>query len=136
MPDNNYDFIEIGSSGLRRSGGYIDEEFLPQLRGVKGFKVYREMRDNDPVVGAMLYAIDKVITRLDWRIEGEDERTKVFVQECLDDMSDSFDSTLQNILSMLVYGWSYHELVYKIRGGLTGDAKTNSRFNDNRDRLA
>jgi len=132
MPDNNYDFIEIGSSGLRRSGGYIDEEFLPQLRGVKGFKVYREMRDNDPVVGAMLYAIDKVITRLDWRIEGEDERTKVFVQECLDDMSDSFDATLQNILSMLVYGWSYHELVYKIRGGMTGDAKTNSRYNDNR----
>ena len=125
-------FIEIGSSGLRRSGGIINEEFLPNLQGVKGFKVYREMRDNDPVVGAMLYAIDKVITRLDWTVEGDDERTTVFVQECLDDMSDSWDATLQNILSMLVYGWSFHELVYKIRGGQTNDPRTHSRFSDNR----
>jgi len=126
------EFTELGSSGLRRSGGIINEEFLPNLQGVKGFKVYREMRDNDPVVGAMLYAIDKVITRLEWHVEGEDERTATFVQECLDDMSDSWDATLQNILSMLVYGWSFHEVVYKIRGGLTGDAKTNSRFKDYR----
>jgi hypothetical protein len=135
MPDTNnkpMDFGEIGSSGLRRSGGFINEEFLPQLQGVKGFKVYREMRDNDPVVGAMLYAIDKVITRLEWRVEGDDERTAVFVEECLNDMSDSWDATLQNIMSMLVYGWSFHEIVYKIRRGPTGDARTHSRYADNR----
>ena len=90
------------------------------------------MRDNDPVVGAMLYAIDKVITRLEWRVEGEDERTAVFVDQCLNDMSDSWDATLQNILSMLTYGWSFHELVYKIRRGPTGDARTHSKYNDNR----
>jgi len=137
MPESNAgshrdEFIELGSSGLRRSGGTITEEFLANLQGVKGFKVYREMRDNDPVIGAMLYAIDKVITRLEWHVEGEDERTATFVQECLDDMSDSWDATLQNILSMLVYGWSFHEIVYKIRGGLTDDPRTNSRFKDHR----
>jgi phage gp29-like protein len=137
MPNDNVgshkdEFIELGSSGLRRSGGTITEEFLANLQGVKGFKVYREMRDNDPVIGAMLYAIDKVITRLEWHVEGDDERTAVFVQECLDDMSDSWDATLQNILSMLVYGWSFHEIVYKIRGGLTDDPRTNSRFKDHR----
>ena len=137
MPENEVgshrdEFIELGSSGLRRSGGTITEEFLANLQGVKGFKVYREMRDNDPVIGAMLYAIDKVITRLEWHVEGEDERTATFVQECLDDMSDSWDATLQNILSMLVYGWSFHEVVYKIRGGLTNDPRTNSRFKDHR----
>lgn len=137
MPENEVgshrdEFIELGSSGLRRSGGTITEEFLANLQGVKGFKVYREMRDNDPVIGAMLYAIDKVITRLEWHVEGDDERTATFVQECLDDMSDSWDATLQNILSMLVYGWSFHEVVYKIRGGLTNDPRTNSRFKDHR----
>lgn len=134
MPDDSkpMDFGEIGTSGLRRSGGYINEEFLAQLQGVKGFKIYREMRDNDPVVGAMLYAIDKVITRLEWRVDGEDERTAAFIDECLHDMSDSWDATLQNILSMLVYGWSFHEIVYKIRRGPTGDAKTHSRYSDNR----
>ena len=130
--DNKYNFLEIGSSGLRRSGGYINEEFLPNLQGVKGFKVYREMHDNDPVVGAMLYAIDKVITRLEWHVEGEDERTAQFVDECLKDMSDSWDATLQNILSMLTYGWSFHEIIYKIRRGPTGDPKTHSSYSDNR----
>ena len=130
--DSSSDFGEIGSSGLRRSGGYINEEFLANLQGVKGFKVYREMRDNDPVVGAMLYAIDKVITRLEWHVEGEDERTAVFIEECLNDMSDSWDATLQNILSMLIYGWSFHEIVYKIRRGQTDDARTTSRYKDNR----
>ena len=125
-------FLEIGSSGLRRSGGYINEEFLSNLQGVKGFKVYRDMHDNDPVVGAMLYAIDKVITRLEWHVEGEDERTALFIDECLNDMSDSWDSTLQNILSMLTYGWSFHEIVYKIRRGQTGDPKTHSKYHDNR----
>ena len=134
MPDaeHKYDFLEIGSSGLRRSGGYINEEFLANLQGVKGFKVYREMHDNDPVVGAMLYAIDKVITRLEWHVEGEDERTAVFIDECLNDMSDSWDATLQNILSMLTYGWSFHEIVYKIRRGPTGDPRTHSNYKDNR----
>lgn len=132
MHADNYDFAEIGSSGLRRSGGTINEEFLAQLQGVKGFKVYREMHDNDPVVGAMLYAIDKVITRLEWHVEGEDERTAMFVDECLHDMSDSWDATLQNILSMLVYGWSFHEIVYKIRGGHTNDPRTNSNYKDYR----
>lgn len=130
--DRGSAFLEIGSSGLRRSGGTINEEFLPNLQGVKGFKVYREMRDNDPVIGAMLYAIDKVITRLEWKVEGDDERTALFVQECLDDMSDSWDATLQNILSMLVYGWSFHEIVYKIRRGQTNDARTTSNYSDNR----
>lgn len=132
MHEEASDFRELGSSGLRRSGGYINEEFLPQLQGVKGFKVFREMHDNDPVVGAMLYAIDKVVTRLEWHVEGEDERSAVFVDECLNDMSDSWDATLQNILSMLVYGWSFHEIVYKIRRGATGDPKTQSRHKDNR----
>ena len=134
MPEgkDNTAFLEIGTSGLRRSGGYINEEFLQNLQGVKGFKVYREMHDNDPVIGAILYAIDKVITRLEWHVEGEDPRTVEFVDECLNDMSDSWDSTLQNILSMLVYGWSFHEIVYKVRRGYTNDPKTHSRYSDNR----
>jgi phage gp29-like protein len=131
MPEAS-DLYEIGSSGLRRSGGYVFEEFLPNLQGVKGFKVYREMADNDPVVGAMLFAFDKIITRLEWHIEGDDERLKVFVQECLDDMSDSWDATLSNILSMLTYGFSFHEIVYKIRDGYNDDAKRNSRYSDGR----
>lgn len=129
------DLSEFGSSGLRKSGGNVTEEFLPSLRGARGAKVYREMADNDPVVGSVLYAIEKIITRLEWRVDAFDNSDKAleyrdFVQSCLDDMSDSWDSTTASILSMLVFGYSYHEIVYKIRGGDNKDPKRKSNYND------
>ena len=45
-------------------------------------------------------------------------------------MSDSWDQTLASILSMLVYGFSFHEIVYKIRKGDSKDPKYNSKHND------
>lgn len=131
------DLSELGTTGLRRSGGYINEEFLPNLRGTRAAMVYREMADNDAVIGAIIFSMDKIITRLDWHIEEcGDDKSQIaaaeFVQECLDDMSDSLDSTLSSILSMLVFGFSFHEIVYKKRGGYTNDPKTRSKYNDGR----
>lgn len=113
---------EIGTTGLRRSSGFVIDEFLTQLSGTRGRRVLREMAENDPVVGSILFAIEKVISRLDWQVmpggsSPQDEQTAQFVQSCLDDMSESWDSTLSNILSMNVYGWSWHEIVYKVRKG-------------------
>jgi hypothetical protein len=129
------DLSEIGTTGLRRAGGFITEEFLPSLQQVRGTKVWREMSDNDPVIGAMLYAIDKIVTRLDWRIDAYDETPEAaeirqFIEECLYDMSDSWDATLSGILSMLTFGFSYHEIVYKQRAGDSKDPKKRSKFDD------
>lgn len=129
------DLTELGTSGLRRSGGFIHEEFLTQLRGKRGLLTYREMADNDPVIGSILYAIEKVILRLDWRVDPYDESEEAkelaeFIDTCLEDMSDSFDQTLASILSMLVYGFSFHEIVYKIRGGDNKDPQKNSKHAD------
>jgi phage gp29-like protein len=101
------------------------------------------MSDNDPVIGAVLYAIEKVITRLEWRVDpfkdqsrdGDPDTTDIetatFVEECLNDMSDSWDSTLSQILSMCIYGWSFHEIVYKRRGGPDQkDPTKRSKFSD------
>ena len=129
------DLTELGTSGLRRSGGFVHEEFLNQLRGRRGLLVYREMADNDPVIGSILYAIEKVILRLEWRIDPFDdspeaEELKTFIDECMEDMSDSWDQTLASILSMLVYGFSFHEIVYKMRKGDSKDPKYNSKHSD------
>jgi hypothetical protein len=35
--------IELGTTGLKRSAGYINEEFLPALKGRKAIQVFREM---------------------------------------------------------------------------------------------
>lgn len=127
---------EFGTTGLKRSGGQILEEFLPQLSGQRGRKVYREMADNDPIAGGALLALREIVSRLDWHIEPpenplpEETQQATFLQECLDDMSDSWDVTLSQILSFPVYGWSYHEIVYKVRGGRAAEPTHRSRFAD------
>ena len=63
------DFQEIGSTGLQRTSGFVIDDFITNLRGVQGMRVWREMSDNDPVVGAMLYAIERLILAIEWNVE-------------------------------------------------------------------
>ena len=139
------DLGELGTSGLKRTTGFVYDEFLVQLRGIQGIRTYREMSDNDPVIGAVLYAIEKVITRLEWRVDpyrdqtsdGEpdtkDVETAQFIESCINDMSETWDSTLSEILSMCIYGWTFHEIVYKTRGGPEQkDPTKRSKYTDNK----
>jgi len=132
------DFMEIGSSGLHQFGGEIQQDFLRQLRGKQAYANYREMADNDPVVGAMLHAIEMLIRAVDWSVEPSDDADEravaeaEFVSSCMTDMSTSWADTLAAILGFLVYGYSYHEIVYKRRQGYTKDARTRSKYADGR----
>lgn len=63
------DYSEVGSTGLQQWGGNIHEEFLRALQGDRGRKTYREMADNDPVIGGMLFAIDMLTRQVDWHLE-------------------------------------------------------------------
>lgn len=122
MPKNVSPIIELGATGLRRTGGYIDEEFLPQLRGRKAIQIFREMSDNDPIVGALLFAVDRLLRQIEWRVEPADsnpeqKQAAEFVEQCMEDMSTTWDDTITEILSMLAFGWSWHEIVYKRRVG-------------------
>lgn len=130
--------MEVGSSGLHQYGGEIRNDFLRQLQGKQAYANYREMADNDPVVGAMLHSIEMMIRSVDWNIEPsdpEDQRAideAEFVSTCMSDMSDSWVDTLASIMGFLVYGFSYHEIVYKRRQGFTKDPRTRSKHNDGR----
>ncbi len=137
------DFAELGSSGLRRTSGFIIDDFLVDLQGIRGVRVYREMADNDPVVGAMMYAIERLILAIDWEVkpfqEGlddikeEDKKNAQFVKECMDDMSESWGAMLSQILSFLVYGFAFCEIVYKKRSGPEQkDGSRRSKFSDNK----
>jgi len=124
--------VEIGSTGLKRSSGgmgLVSEEFLRELSGERGIRVYREMSDNDYVVGAVLYTIQSLIRQVEWHIEG-DEQAAEFIDSCIKDMSTSWEDTLIDILSMLPYGWSWHEIVYKLRKGEHDDPRHNSKYSD------
>lgn len=135
------DLRELGTYGYQHSGGAVTDEFLAQLQGIRGIRTWREMADNDPVIGAMLFALERLILNLKWHVDpfkdaegnstDEDKKTAQFVESCMEDMEDSWDGTVSQILSFLVYGWSFCEIVYKRRGGLdTRDKSKRSRYND------
>jgi hypothetical protein len=127
---------ELGVSGLKRVSGYVDEEFLPALRGRKAVRVYREMASNDSMVGALLFSIDKLIREVEWKVlppEGgeEGEQAQEFLESCMEDMSHSWDDLIGEILSMMTYGWSWHEIVYKKRiGPWEKDPRKRSKYTD------
>lgn len=130
-------YLETGSTGLTRFGGWVYEEWLQNLRGIQGIKVYKEMRDNDPVVGAMLFAIEMLVREVTWDVEpaGDqpaDDEAKEFLETCMRDMAFSWHDTITEILSFLVFGWSWHEVVYKRRMGSSQDPARSSRYNDGR----
>lgn len=126
---------EIGRVGQRRYGGTIYEEFLPELRGKRGIEVYREMSENDDIIGAIIFAIEMLVRQCDWNVEpggdtAKDKEAAEFVQSCMTDMQDTWTDTISEILSFLTYGWSYHEIVYKRRMGNTKDPRTRSKYDD------
>lgn len=130
-------FGELGATGLRRFGGILDEEWLRLLQGGKSTAVWKEMRDNDPVVGAVLFAIEMLIRQVEWRVEAAsddqaDLEAAEFLQSNLDDMEHTWSDTLASILEMLPFGWSLHEQVLKRRIGDVRDPTQRSRFTDGR----
>lgn len=121
----------IGVSGLKVNGGWINEEWLPELIGKKGVDVYKEMGDNDPSIGAMLYAMITTLRAVQWEVQPfsdpgadptpEDIERADFLQTNMDDMTISFGDFIAEALSKLQYGWSLHEVTYKIRDGALGE---------------
>lgn len=130
--------LEIGKTGLRRVSGYVDEEFLPQLRGRKAVQIYREMMDNDPIVGALLFAIDRLLREIEWRVEPasqspEDQQNAEFVEQNMQDMSHTWDDLISEVMTMVPYGWAWCETVYKRRVGPWEKSPTKrSKFTDNK----
>jgi hypothetical protein len=119
---------EIGSSGLSRSGGTLSEEWhkhlLGGMRGKMG-KAFREMADNDPIIGATLYVIEMLLRQTSWRVEPADNSPQAkeiadFVESCIDDLLENggWQGVTGEYLSALTYGWSWLEKVYKMRRGL------------------
>jgi hypothetical protein len=131
--------MTIGTTGLRESAGMIDEEFLLRLRGQNGARLYKEMWFNSPIIGSALNVIETLITQTEWRVEPADvpleqkaaaEAEAEDTEASLGDMSHTFEELLSEVLSMLVFGWAYFEMTYKIRRGATNDGKTRSKFDD------
>lgn len=126
---------ELGRIGQYRYTGTFFEEFLKELHGTRGVEVYKEMSENDPTIGGILFAVEMLIRQCDFNVEpggsaDMDKEAAEFVESCINDMEETWQDTLSEILSFLTFGWSYHEIVYKRRMGRTNDKRTTSKYND------
>ena len=135
-------FSEIGKTGLDHTAGEIYEEKLRHLQKFKRNLVYQEMIDNDATIGAVLFAIDMLMRRVDHTVKpySEDARhveDKDFIESVFDDMNQPFKEVLSEIVgTMLPQGHAPMEMVFKQRDGtipmsmIKPGTKPSSRFND------
>lgn len=126
---------EIGTTGLKRWGGRVTEEFLSELQGQRGVKVFDEMRKNDPVIGSVLRATRDTILSVQWNTEPADDSPEAakeaeFVEGCRHDMSHPWADWMSEVLTMLPFGWSLFNQVYKVRAG--EDVEPASAYSDGR----
>lgn len=133
--NNNNSYLELGSTGLEKSYGVVNEEFLKELKNGKQYRVYREMSENDAVISGILYIIKTFISSMNYKIISSTDRDGIedakFINECLNDMSFTFNDFVDEILSMIENGFSLFEIVYKIRRGRNEqDGKYKSNYSD------
>lgn len=126
---------ELGLPGLKEFSGTINEEFLVQLQGIRGRQVFREMSQNDAVIGSMLYAIEMFLRPVSWKVEpcdgsSEAQAAAEFVQEVYDDMYFSWSDFISEWMAAPVYGFAPFEIVWKRRSGYKRNHEKSSKFAD------
>lgn len=119
----------VGVGGYRKAGGYVWDEYNPDLRGKRGRQKYREMSDNDPIIGAMLFAIKMLIRSAKWTFKPSDadadgKYAKWMEDTCFNMPGITWDQVIEDALSMLPYGFAIQEMVtLKKADGTIGLAK-------------
>ena len=86
---------EIGRASLKQSGGLIMEEYDPDLRSIRGVRIYDQMRKSDPVIATGLRLITWTITQSKWRVDpggksSADVEAAKFLESCMHDMSSTW----------------------------------------------
>lgn len=129
-------FSEVGRTGLDRAAGRIYEEMLNQLRSPsRRTKTFKEMATNDPIVWAMLFAIEMMLKQVEWTVEPggedtEDEEAAEFLETVPDDMSHAWSDFIGEWMAAPVFGFAPFEVVYKRREGAKERPGESSRFDD------
>lgn len=108
----------IGSSGTEVYGGYFSEEYLQNLRGTRGAKIWDEMRRSESQVSMLLNAIMNPIKSATWEFEeaanvADSAKHVEFCNTVFKDMLD-WESTLHEILTFIPFGFSLFEVIHSV----------------------
>ena len=117
---------ELGVSGLWQASGFVLEEKLKQLQGAgvdsRSNIIFREMSDNDPTVSAVLFILQMMVRKVQWRVEpfseeDDDLEAAEFLRSVIEDMETPWEDVIMDVISEFIFGWSCLEIVYKNRLG-------------------
>jgi hypothetical protein len=129
----------LGVAGDNTKHGQIRaDEFIPELRGQRAIKTYRQMRDNDATIGAVMYSVEQILRDVEMKVIPADDSAEslkeaAFIESVLSDMDHTLDDHVSESLSYLSYGFAWFEVVYKRRVGPTEtNPKKNSKSTDGR----
>ena len=137
-PSKTKSKVELGYSGANTRFGQIRaDEFQNELKGKLGIRKYREMRDNDATIGAVMYATEQILRDVPRIVEPSDKKNEKAVEMAkwletvFDDMEHTLDDHISEALSSLTFGFAIFEPVYKIRGGPKFvDPERKSKYSD------
>lgn len=112
---------------------WVDEEWLTQLSGTAGVRVYREMLDNDAVIGAGRNLTQSAVRQVPWHAQPADNTPAAkmeadFLTSVVEDMDHTWDEFMSEVLSFLYFGWAFHEVTTKVRRGGAGSAFDDGRI--------
>lgn len=136
MADEQMVPVELGATGLKHDNRYIYEEFLPRLTGFRQrVNFYREMIDNDPIVGACIAVIKMIVKQAKWKCKAGDQTPQgSFAYDLVDtsfqDMNKSWPQVVSQAMGMAGYGFSLFEILYKKRQGELGEETFSSKHSD------
>ncbi len=129
---------EMTTTGLRVSDGRIYEEIDEEFRWPRLVHTCKIM-SRDETIYAANHAIKSLIRRVKWSVRTPDadgevteemKRREKFIWECMHDMEHSWSDFINEALSMLTYGFSIHEKVYKVRKGYGSGIRVPSKYSD------
>lgn len=131
---------EAGNTGLKYHSGYVNEEWHDDLyrafgAGARGVRMYREMYDNEPQIGATFLLIQLIARKVKTWVEpsGDTLEHKLAAKLCesaLEDVQGGMSGLMANALSLLPYGWSWCEKVFKVCRGDHPSELFRSKFDD------
>lgn len=135
VPSSNR-LSEISTIGLRISDGRVYEEAREELRWPYSNQTYKVMM-YDATIQSAHNAIKSMIRRIKWDVtcdsneptDSQKEQVK-FIKQCMNDMEHSWGDFINEALSILIYGHSVHEKVFKVRNGRNTRSGKDSLYSD------
>lgn len=125
---------EVGWPGVQLFGGFVVDDYNPDLRGVKAITTADQMRRSDAQVRAVEKVLSLPLRATVWLLEepdqpsaAETEAAELLRGNLFGGMEQTFDDLLREAALAIYYGFRVPEIVWEERSGVLAIRKIASR---------